>query len=174
MSNQKIYKNRYKPYATFQKGFTLIELILVMSIFAVLAGIATVNLFSFQHKAQLDSTLNMFIADLKGQQTKAMAGYANGEANVENYGINFDSSNYRYVLFKGTYSSSNTANFSVSYPNSIQITTTFPNSQLIFTKGSGELSGYATASATVTLQDTQNNEQKTIQFNRYGVITSVN
>lgn len=158
---------------TYQKGFTLVEFLLVMSIFAVMAGIATVNLFSFQHKSQLNATLNTFTADMKEQQTKAMSGDSGGNTTVENYGINFDPSNHRYVLFRNTYSSSNSANFVVSVPQSLQITTTFPNSQLVFQKGSGEINGYSSSSATITLLDTMNNDQRVLRLNKYGVITSI-
>lgn len=164
----------FSSKSQLQKGFTLVEFLLVMSIFAVLTGIATVNLFSFQRESQLNATFNTFVADLKNQQMKSMSGDTVGGANVENYGITFDPSNYRYILFRGTYSSSNIANFNVAVPNTVQITTTFPNSQVIFLKGSGEVSGYTTSnSATITMQDTSTNDQRVIQLNRFGVITGV-
>ena len=157
-----------------QKGFTLIEFLLVMSIFSVLAGIATVNLFSFQNKSQLNTVFNTFVADLRDQQAKAMSGDTNGTGVIDNYGIRFDAANFRYTLYKGTYSATDSANFSVSYPNTLQITTTFPSSQVNFAKGSGEVVSYASTSATITLRDTMTNSQKVIQLNRYGVISSIN
>jgi prepilin-type N-terminal cleavage/methylation domain-containing protein len=108
-----IVAQRFIRNVSAQKGFTLVEFLLVMAIFAVLAGIATVNLFTFQRQSQLNASLDIFIADLKEQQMKAMSGDAAGESTVENYGINFDSANYRYVLFKGTYSAANAANFAI-------------------------------------------------------------
>ena len=162
-------KNRKNP-----RGFTLVEFLLVMSIFATLAGIATVNLFGFQNRSQQNSTLNTFTADLKDQQAKAMSGDTTGTGTLDNYGIRLDTANYRYTLFKGTYIATSSANFSVSYPNTLQITSTFPNSQIIFAKGSGELPSYASASATITIRDTMTNVQKVLQLNRYGVISSIN
>jgi prepilin-type N-terminal cleavage/methylation domain-containing protein len=156
-----------------QRGFTLVEFLLVMSIFAVMTGIATVNLFSFQRESQLNATFNTFVADLKNQQMKAMSGDTGGASTLENYGINLDPSNYQYILFSGTYSAANAANFAVSVPNTVQVTTTFPNSQVIFQKGSGDVSGYTSATSTITLRDTATNEQRVIQLNRYGVITGV-
>lgn len=171
------FKKYFSPrtsYLSPEQGFTLIELMLVMAIFVVLTGIATVNLFSFQHKSQISATLNTFIADMKNQQIKAMAGDTNGDTTVDNYGITFDSGNYQYVLFKGTYSVSNANNFVVSVPNTIQLTTTSANSQIIFAKGSGEVNGLSSGVTTITLRDTVSNEQKVIQLNRYGVITEIN
>lgn len=152
------------------KGFTLIEFMLVMSIFGILVTLATVNLFSFQHKSQISSTINIFMADLKGQQIKAMAGDTSGDPEVENYGINFDPTNFEYILYKGNYSAANTANFAVEFPDSIEMTTSAVNSQLVFEKGTGEIGG----ATTVTLRDTVNNDQKVIQLNRYGVVTGIN
>lgn len=160
-------------YSSSQKGFTLVEFLLVMSIFVVMTGIATVNLFSFQRESQLNATFNTFVADIKNQQTKAMSGDTAGEGVVQNYGIIFDAANFRYILFGGTYSATNSANFAVTIPNTIQISTTLPNSQLIFSRGSGEVSGYSSTSASITLRDTATNDQRIIQLNRYGVITSV-
>jgi hypothetical protein len=57
---------------------------------------------------------------------------------------------------------------------SLTVTTTFPNSQVIFEKGSGQIVGYASNSATITFFDAGDNNQKVIQLNRYGVITGVN
>lgn len=154
------------------RGFTVIEFLLVSAIFAVLVALTTVNLFSFQHKSQITGTLETFITDAKEMQTKAMSGDTEGRASNSSYGINMAST--RYILFHGTYSSSESTNFSVTLPNTIQVSTTFPNSQLIFQGGSGEIIGYASTSASVTLRDIVTNEQKVLQFNRYGVVTAIN
>ncbi len=157
-----------------QKGFTLVEFLLVMSIFAVLASIATVNLFSFQNKSQLNSTFNTFVADLKDQQAKAMTGDTSGTGVIDNYGIRFDSTNHRYILYKGTYVASASANFAVTYQNTLTITIASASSSITFAKGSGEVTNYASTSAIITVRDSMTNEQKVIRLNRYGVISSIN
>lgn len=181
MKNIRLDTNRTNRFLLFlrshfssSRGFTLVEFLLVMSIFAVLAGIATVNLLSFQRQSQLNATVNTFIADLKEQQMKAMSGDTSGEASMENYGVNLDAANFQYILFKGSYSAADTTNFAVAVPRSVNISTTFPNAQISFEKGSGEIVGYASNSATITLQDSSNSDQKVIRLNRYGVITGVN
>ncbi len=156
-----------------QRGFTLIEFLLVMSIFATLAGIATVSLFRFQNESQLNSTLNTFMADLKDQQAKAMSGDTSGTTTADNYGIQFDSANHRYILYKGTYVATASANFAVSYPNTLTITTASASSSITFTKGSGEVTNYASTSAVITIHDSMNNDQKVLRLNRYGVISSM-
>ncbi len=151
------------------KGFTVIEVALVGSIFAILVGIATVNLFKFQHTSQLSSTLESFMADSKEQQIKAMVGDTEGTGTFANYGVHFESNSY--TLFRNTYG---TANFTVNLPSTITFTTTLPSSQIIYTQGSGEVSGFTIGQNTVTMRDTVDGSQKVITFNRYGVISAVN
>lgn len=157
---------------SYQRGFTVIEIMLVMAIAAVLVGLSTVSLFNFQRKSNLTATANTFIADLKDQQTKAMSGATEGDTANNTYGVNLTSNSY--ILFKNTYSSSASTNFTIALPETVQMTTAFPNAQIIFERGSGEISGYTNGSASVTLQDRNSGEQRVIQLNKYGVVTSNN
>jgi prepilin-type N-terminal cleavage/methylation domain-containing protein len=158
-----------KHHFSIQDGFSLIEITLVMSIMAILMGLITVNLFKFQHTSQLSSTLNSFLADCKEQQIKAMVGDTEGTGTISNYGVHFETSSY--TLFRNTYGR---ANFVISIPSTLTFTTTFPSSQLIYTQGSGEISGFTSGQNTVTMKDTVDGSQKVITFNRYGVVSAVN
>jgi len=150
-------------------GFTAMEVILVMSIIAVLLTLVTVNLFKFQHKSQLSSTVESFLADYKEQQIKAMVGDASGTATPSAYGVHIETSSY--TLFRNSYG---TSNFTVSLPGGTQFSTTFPSSQVIFATGSGQLTTYINGQNTITLTDTGDGSQKVITINRYGVVSSVN
>ena len=156
-----------------QKGFSLIESLLVMACLAILLGLATLNLSNIKHRVSVTEMVDTFLADLKGQQLKAMVGDTEGRTTTDNYGIHFESTTY--TLFHGTtYSATDAANFKTDLTDTNQITTTFPSSQILFLKGSGEVSGYVSSSATITLRDTTNNYQKVITVNRYGVVTGIN
>lgn len=161
-------ENYYKKFL-LPRGFTLIEVTLVVSLFFILIAISTVNLFQFQHKSQLSGTVSSFLADYKEQQIKAMVGDTEGNGVISDYGVHLETTTY--TLFRSTYGISN---FAVSLPSNIQITTTFPSSQVVFQKGSGTVSGFTIGQNTITLQDTSNNTQKVITINRYGVVTAVN
>jgi prepilin-type N-terminal cleavage/methylation domain-containing protein len=150
-------------------GFTLVEFLLVMAIFAVLSGIAAINLANIQHKSQLASTVTALIADVRSQQVESMVGDGQGTGAATNYGVRFASTNY--TLYRTSYG---TANFSVSLPSNLQLTYASASSDLVFLKGSGEIPGYASTSAVLTVKDTVDNSQKVIKLNRFGVITSVN
>ncbi len=151
------------------RGFTVIEMALVVAIFLILAGLVSVNLFKFQHTSQLSSTLVSFLADYKEQQIKAMVGDTDNTGSVANYGVHLQTSGY--TVFRNSYG---TGNFTVSLPSALQFTTTFPSSQLVFTTGSGALTSFTSGQNTITLKDTVDGSQKVITINRYGVISAVN
>lgn len=150
-----------------KQGFTLIELIVVMSILVTLMGIVTINLITAQQRAEINTVINTFIADSKDQQLKAMVGDTEGRSSAGSYGIHMDSN--QYVLFYGsTYDSDDVSNKIVELPDNLEFTTF--NTNIIFSQVSGNLP----ATTQATLFDSSANRQKTIQFNIYGVITAVN
>jgi prepilin-type N-terminal cleavage/methylation domain-containing protein len=152
----------------YNQGFTMVELLLVMGIFTVLSSIATVSLAKFERNASLSSEVNTIIPDLKEQQIKAMAGDGEGSGSINNYGVHITATSY--TLFQGTYVAGNSSNLVVTLPANIQLSTTFPSSEILFAKGSGEVTG----PNTLTLTDMTNSHTKTITINKYGVITSIN
>lgn len=156
-----------------QKGFTFIELIVVIGIMTTLLGIATTNLLGAQNSASLNTTVDTLISDIRNQQLKALTTDTQGRATTDNYGVYFETDNY--VLFHGSiYSPADPSNYKIDYGNQIQASNiSFPNSEIIFSKGNGEISGYTSGSNTITLLNTSTNQQKTIQFNQLGVITGI-
>lgn len=153
-----------------QAGFTIIEALIVMSIFISLIGLSTINLLNAKHKSSLSTSVDTFIADLKQQQIKAMTGDTEGRANSGNYGIFLDAG--KYTLFHDAYSATESTNFNIKLGDNIEFSNvTFPSSQIIFLQGSGEVSGYMSGSNTLTIKDIIDNSQKTILLNEYGVVT---
>lgn len=150
------------------KGFTILELLVTMGIFAVLTSLATINLLGAQHIASIDTTVSTLIADLKQQQIKAMTGDTEGRTAGDQYGIHFETN--KYVLFHGTYNSTDNSNFPVSLDGTLSFTNISDGGNIIFSQGSGESSGLST----ITLKDTATNKQKVFSINIYGVVTDVN
>ncbi len=153
----------------FQKGFTAIEVILVIGMLFILLGLISVNLFKFQNKSQLSAIVGSFLADYKEQQVKAMSGDSESTGIVAKYGIHFEASSY--TEFRNAYG---TSNFTVSLPTGTQFSTTFPSSQVVLQAGSGEVENFTSGQNTITITDTADGASKTITINRYGVVTSVN
>ncbi|KKQ29725.1 MAG: hypothetical protein US48_C0039G0011 [Candidatus Levybacteria bacterium GW2011_GWA2_37_36] len=149
-----------------QRGFTLIELIVVTSIIVVLLGFITINLVNSQQKASLTSTGEILLADLKQQQLKSMIGDTEGRDSSDTYGIHFDSN--KYVLFHGLiYSPFDPSNSVINLEDNMQ----FNNAgfDIIFSKLSGEIP----AVTTIDLQENTNSSLKRIHLNTLGVITQV-
>ncbi|OGD86750.1 hypothetical protein A2164_01605 [Candidatus Curtissbacteria bacterium RBG_13_35_7] len=150
------------------KGFTLIELMVVMAIFALITGFGALNLVNLQTKSSLAADVNTLVADIKEQQIKTMVGDMGGTASQIEFGVYFESN--RYTLFQGTSYSSNPSNFPIDLSDNTTLTTSFPLSQLVFSVNSGEVLNFSAGSNQITVQDTINGDQKIITINRYGAI----
>lgn len=158
-----------KNRPVLQKGFTLIELIVAIAILTILITLATINLAKSQRTNTLDGAMQQVTSDFQGQQVKAMVGDTEGRSVPDAYGIYCNGTSY--VLFHGaSYNPSDSSNFTVPLDSSLQFTAT---STVIFSRVSGEVSGYNNAANTIVIQDTTNNATETAQFNALGVITNV-
>jgi prepilin-type N-terminal cleavage/methylation domain-containing protein len=147
-----------------QRGFTLIELAVVIAITVILLGFITINLVRSQQGASLTSIEEILLADLRQQQLKAMIGDTEGRSTSDAYGIHFDAN--RYVLFHGTYSDSENTNSVVNLEDNMQFNN--PNYDVIFSRLSG-----ATSAKIIELQDNTNLKLKKIHLNALGVATQV-
>ncbi len=155
------------------RGFTLVEVIVVMGVMVVLMGLATINLLNAQHKASLSSTIDIFMADLKEQQVKAMVGDTEGRSAVDAYGMHFATTGY--TLFHGpNYKSGDSTNYVPSFPTTIQISSAIPTAQIVFASGSGEFANFAAGTNTVTFTDTTTSEARVVTVNRMGVVVGIN
>jgi len=149
-------------------GFTMVELLLVMGIFAILIALSSVNYFSTINQNTVGNTENVLIADLRSAQNKAMSGTSVSGVSQPSWGVKFLGNSY--VIFPGTtYSAGNTNNYVVTLPDRVVLSTTFPSSQVQFSRISGEIMSYSSATDTITL--TVGSSSKTIELNVYGTIT---
>ena len=123
-----------------KRGFTLPELLIVMGIVAILTTLATVNLLRPQHQATTAAAVDTLMADMRLYQLKAML---------------------RDTQDMGSF------NATVEPP--LQVSTTFPNNQIVFQAGSGEIAG----SNTITITNPNGPTTTTLTINRYGTIESV-
>jgi len=156
-----------------QKGFSILEVVLAMSLLAILMGIATINLFTATNKTYQSTAASTLYSDLKSQQIKAMNGDTDGTGTTGAYGVYFQPT--QYVLFRGaTYSASNTTNFAVKIPDDVNFANIlFPNSQIIFASGSGEFANFATGKNSVIINNVAGGlGGKTVTLNRFGVVIS--
>lgn len=156
-----------------RKGFTLIEILLVMAIVSSLFAISIVNLNTLQQNTYQNTSEELFLSDLKLQQLKSMTGDNNSSSSFEPFGIYFEANSY--TLFRGTsYSSTNPENFAIELnPNLSFSNVEFANSQIVFEKNSGEIIGFTDGSDTITINNSITGTNAVITLNKYGVITNI-
>lgn len=153
-------------------SFTIVELIVIMGVVATLLSFVVVNLFKVQHRSKINATTTL-ISDIKQQQTKAMVGDGEGETSSAAYGIYFESTSY--TLFRGsTFDPTNSSNFTIELEQPVRfISLTFPNSTLVFSKGSGAVVGFVDGANSLILKDVESSEEVQITVNRLGVISDI-
>ena len=172
MSNT-VHRKKWFFIKNAKEAFTFVELIVVIGILSVLAGVAVINLYTVQEKASVNATIDTIIADLKDQQMKAMVGDTEGQSAASAYGIHFKSD--RYILFRGyPYQPSDTTATTVNVEKASIVSTSFPGAQIVFASGSGEVIGVGSNTNTIVIRDKNNSGQKTISINSFGTVTSIN
>lgn len=145
-------------------GFTVIEVMVTVTIFTLLIGFASINLIQPQTQASLDTTVKTLVSDIRQQQIKAMGGDTDGSAAATEHSIRFETN--RYILFRSpTYSPSEPSNFAVDQDPSLRLS---PIQEVVFVKRSGEV--LVGAPITINLTNTQTGQQKIITINKYGAI----
>lgn len=173
---QKYYseiRNQKSEILKNNKGLTLIELLLVIGILSVLFGIAFVSITNIKVISGNNSVNVVMISDLKTQQIKAMTGDTEGRGVPDNYGVKILSN--KYILFHGlSYNVADSSNFAVPVDSGFVLSTTFPNSTIVFASESGQLVGYVANQNTISITSTPSGQIKTLQFNAYGTITTIN
>jgi len=97
------------------KGFTLIEIIIVISIMAFLVSAGIVSYRSFEKSTELEKTAHNIMSVLKLAQSKTTA-----SEDASQYGVHFESD--KYILFKGNiYQSEAEDNKTYNIPNRLEI-----------------------------------------------------
>lgn len=155
-------------------GFSLLELIIILSIMSTLIMLATSNLFGAQYNASFTTSFNTVLSDINHQRLKAMTGDTTGQSPYQNYGIYFETD--AYILFAGTnYNPVDPANFTVSLGDNVAFfNNIFNQSQIIFAAGSGEVLNYNINTNSIGIRHNVTGEQKTITVNSLGTISQVN
>jgi prepilin-type N-terminal cleavage/methylation domain-containing protein len=156
-----------------KKGFTLIEVSIVMGIVATLFTLSMISLNTVQQNTYHNTSLDIFLSDIKLQQLKSMSGDTSMTSTFEPHGIYMDSTSY--TLFRGaSYSAGATGNFTIELnPNLTFSNVEFANRQMVFQKGSGEITGFTNGNDTITITNDVTGKQTVMTLNRYGVITQV-
>jgi prepilin-type N-terminal cleavage/methylation domain-containing protein len=142
-----------------KKGFTLIEMLLVIALFMILAGLSTPFYARFLTQNNVNNVVDQLSGQLRKAQIYAMMGRQNGA-----WGVTVNSG--AIILFQGSSYATRNSAFDEKFllnPN-ISITGL---TEVVFAKVSG------LPSTTPTIVITGNNSSKTVTVNSQGVINKL-
>ncbi|KKS47676.1 hypothetical protein A3J20_03175 [Candidatus Gottesmanbacteria bacterium RIFCSPLOWO2_02_FULL_42_29] len=161
-----------KPFP-HQKGFTLIELVIVMAILLVLYAILSVNISQTPEHSSLTTQMTTLVSDIKNQQLKALAGQTS-EGISSAYGIYFSPNSY--TLFSGTsYSDASPSNITVNLNDNLTFdNVNLPQQSVVFSALTGEVTAYDSGQNTLSLSNSITNDRQTLTLNAWGAVISVN
>lgn len=144
-----------------RKGFTLIELAVSMGILAVLFILTTINISPLPSNTFQVANLDTLLSDIRSQQTQSMT---SGSA----YGVHFESGSY--TLFKGaSYTQGLPANTVINLDSGIVFSDiTFPGSVIVFSPGTGDITGYTEGEDGFTIRSSVTNKSTAVKINKYG------
>lgn len=142
-----------------EAGFTLLEVLLSISVIAVLMGITAPVYISFQNRNALDTTSQSVIESLRRSETFAR----NGRGDT-NWGVKLQTGSL--IIYKG-------ASYAARDTTADDVVTLNPAMTLggLGEVNFNELSGNPVTAGTITVTSTANNESDSIIVNSYGMIT---
>lgn len=152
------------------KGFSLIELLVSMSILLLLFAIAFSSVGNLIPDANLDGAVLTLRADLREQQMKALTGYETITGGSSNYGIFFEQD--RYTLFTGnSYIEGNQENYLVTLPEGLEINPiSLPFESVVFAAKTGEVLNFNPDYSRITIRNVLSQQAQTLDINLLGVI----
>jgi len=153
----------YQP-AERQRGFTIIELLVVMGMSAVLLAIAVVAIARPQQRNSVETVTNVLVSDLKQQQLLSMEGDSGSQTTAQAHGIRITASGY--TSFTGSAFTGSSNNYTVNFPQGITASFTPLPLDIIFNKHSGETAPVSN----LVIQDSTN-DKRTFTINRLGGIS---
>lgn len=143
------------------KGFTLIELIVVIGIFTIVSALSVPFIQSFQTSSNLHTHANTIVRTLRRAQQQAIAG-----RDDSSWGVYFDSSNNQFLMFLGDDYATRDEDYDqeTEYSNIFIIDTDFGN-EIYFSIYSGQPS----EAGTITISS-PNNQSKVISIGSLGMV----
>jgi prepilin-type N-terminal cleavage/methylation domain-containing protein len=157
-------KNFYKKIVNKKKGFTLAEVLLVISVFAIISVIAIPVYSSWQSLTILEQDADEIAEMFKDAQVKSSARLHNSA-----YGVYINTENKKITLYQGnSYAERNEAyDQEKEIDNNLALINNLSADDVTFSKGLGEPS----ATGTLSLINNSSGEEKNISINSYGVVS---
>lgn len=156
-----------------KKGFTLVELIVVLGVIGLMTVIFLPNLLGSRSHVEVRSNAYTVVADIKAQQLKAMLGDTEGRGINSPYGVHFETTTY--TLFHGdTYSPAEPSNAIIALAGDLHFNNvSFPSSTIVFQKGNGEIFGFVSGGNGFSLTVGSTGEVINVSFNQLGIVSVI-
>lgn len=150
-------------------GFTLVELIIVISLFSIIFAFIFINFARPKVFADIKSSEDLVFVTIKEAQNLSMSG-ATGGTGAGHFGVHFEQD--KFVLFEGsTYNPADSSNLvTLLSPNLSIESITLQSGNIIFSRLSGEVSGINPGQDSFVLRETNSGETRTFTTNRFGVV----
>jgi len=147
------------------RGFTLVELLIVLGVLAIVSALAIPFIQSFQISSDLYTFSDTIVKTLRRAQSQAIAGQQNSD-----WGVYFDTGASRFILFKGNNFLTRDSDYDQieNYPAILSVSNNFGD-EINFSV----YSGIPSASSTITVISSGQGAQ-IISINSYGKIESHN
>jgi len=154
-----------------EKGFSLIELMIVVAILISVGAIVIPSIASFQEAPQLNNAFEEVISILRIAQNRTLSSEANSK-----YGVYFDTATtpHQYVLFKGASFSSRDVSYDLTYPLLPAVEfyeiDTGDDDEIVFDR----LTGFTANSGSISVRlKNDTNKTKTVYIDGSGVISPI-
>ncbi len=148
----------------YEKGFTFIELILVISLFSIIFVFMFTSLVRPRSLADLVATEDLIVVTVKEAQSLAILNPQ------REYGVHFEQN--KFILFEGTtYSPSDPNNLETTLTTNLLVESiTLPGGDIIFSQISGEVQNFTSGQNSFVLRESNTNESKTFTINKIGTL----
>lgn len=151
-----------------QKGFSLIEILLVISIIFIIASIASPNLSEFKKQQTLKNTTADIVSLLNEARNNTIA-----SKNSTNYGVRFWED--KAILFIGTSYDDSSDNIQVDFDSYVKISeddglnlNNSYNDEVVFSRLTGDTINYGTIKVELV---SDSSRYKIISINNIGIIS---
>lgn len=147
------------------RGYSLIEILLVIAIFAVIAGLSAPFYGRFLTQNAVANSVDQLVADIHKAQFYAMV---SRQTNTLNWGVNIDNTTKKITLYRGNAFSGHDVTFDETFTINDNVTVSPASTDLNFARRTG-IPTSGSFPLTITISGQGNS--KSVIINSQGMVT---
>lgn len=150
------------------RGFTVTEVIITIGIFGMILAFPMVFWWGIGRSDALIGTTREVVGIINEAQTDTVSGKSPNGTETSSYGIHFESNYYTY--FTGaSYNQSASSSVRTDLPPGVSFSQIdLPGNNVIFEQVTGEVLGFDASENTITIEDTNTGQTRTVTVSRFG------